>query len=502
MSLESMFGPRIWEGLPGDSLAVMQCDNCACATPGTQLPGRIQPSFIPSDATAQASILPGTIFQEVADHTVALGERGDRPLVLDSAAMALVGRVSRGARFGELREAFSQWPVPVLAQALEVLESAGIVTWQGAPTGASVVDRPAVLSAWLHLTNRCNLACAYCYVWHSDQCMTVQMARVAVEAVFRSAVKQGFAHIRLKYAGGEPVLNLRALQAAHQRAESLVATTGVFLDAVMLTNGTRLSNALISYLLRHRINVMLSLDGIGRFQDGQRPRARDGRGSFPEVQTGLERLLAQGLAPFVSVTVTEQNLGGLPEVMAFLIDRRVAFGLNFVREGAQRTPADRLPPAETLIAGLTAALRELARDVPDYSLLVGLADRADLSIPHTRACSAGLSYLVIGHDGRIAKCQMDLAATVTDVTAADPLADLLVDGAGLQNLPIDQRECRDCAWRYRCAGGCPRLAYSRNGHYAGRSPLCEVYRAIMVEVLNLEGLRLLRYAQPRLFVFH
>ena len=65
---------------------------------------------------------------------------------------------------------------------------------------------PQVLSAWLHLTDRCNLRCSYCYLPHVREDMSSETGRAAIDAIFRSAIVNNFQQIKLKYAGGESLL--------------------------------------------------------------------------------------------------------------------------------------------------------------------------------------------------------------------------------------------------------------------------------------------------------
>ncbi len=110
-----------------------------------------------------------------------------------------------------------------------------------------------------------------------------------------------------------------------------------------------------------------------------------------------------------------------------------------------------------------------------------------------RPCGAGQSYLVIDHHGRVAKCHMEIENPVTDIFAADPLAILRSDAIHLQNIRVEEKEgCRDCTWRYWCAGGCPLLTYRTTGRYDVKSPYCRVYKAIYPRLFRLEGLRLLK----------
>jgi uncharacterized protein len=102
---------------------------------------------------------------------------------------------------------------------------------------------------------------------------------------------------------------------------------------------------------------------------------------------------------------------------------------------------------------------------------------------------------VIDQHGGVAKCHMELERTVADISAADPLRLIREDQIGLQNPSVEEKQgCRDCAWRYWCAGGCPALTYRVTGRFDVKSPNCRIYKALFPEALRLEGLRLLKYS--------
>ncbi len=84
-----------------------------------------------------------------------------------------------------------------------------------------------VLTAWLHVTNACNLRCPYCYVHKSAEGMDETVGRAAVQAVINSAVAHGFPAVKLKYAGGEASLNHRLMISLHGQARALAAEHGL-----------------------------------------------------------------------------------------------------------------------------------------------------------------------------------------------------------------------------------------------------------------------------------
>jgi uncharacterized protein len=350
------------------------------------------------------------------------------------------------------------------------------------------------LTTWLHLTNACNLRCDYCYLHKTAEAMELGRGRQAVDAVFRSAVAHGFRRVKIKYTGGEATLNFALVPALHDYARRLAEGHGLELEGVVLSNGVRMTDQMIAELRTRGLRLMISLDGVGATHDAQRCFA-GGRGSFAHVERTLDRLMAHGLRPTISITVSRRNLAGLAETVSYVLDRDLPFALNFYRENECSAAVDLAYGDEQLIAAMKCAFAVIEMRLPSYSLLGALVDRARLDVPHDRPCGVGTSYLVIDQHGGVAKCQMEIGQVVTDVSAADPLRLVREDAIGVQNYAVEEKEgCRECAWRFWCAGGCPALTYRVTGRFDVKSPNCRVYKALFPAVLRLEGLRLLKYS--------
>ncbi|HCU92691.1 MAG TPA: radical SAM/SPASM domain-containing protein [Actinobacteria bacterium] len=356
-----------------------------------------------------------------------------------------------------------------------------------------------VLTAWLHVTNACNLRCPYCYVNKSAEGMDESTGQAAVEAVIRSAIAHGFPAVKLKYAGGEASLNHRLMMKMHAHAQELAAQSGLDLQATLLSNGVALSPGLIGALRSAGIRVMISLDGLGSQHDIQRPLV-NGRPSFQLVERTIGRLIGQDHAPHLSITITNRNVGGLAEVVRFALDRELTFSLNFFRDNdcAASFP-DLRYQEQTMIAALLEAFSVIEESLPRWSVLGSVLDRGQLLEPRQHACGVGQDYVVIDHLGRIAKCHMEIERTLGDILTHDPLQLIRTDTATVQNPPVEEKEgCRDCTWRYWCSGGCAVATFKATGRYDIKSPNCHIYKAIYPQALRLEGLRLLRYAAPAL----
>ena len=357
---------------------------------------------------------------------------------------------------------------------------------------------PKTLTAWLHVTNECNLRCDYCYITKTPDKMDVEQGRQSVDAVFRSAIANGFQSVKLKFAGGESTMNFSLLLELYDYARSQALEKGLGLAGVVLTNGVGITERMIDSLQERKLKLSISLDGVGEYHDAQR-KFINGKGSFHLVERSLDRLAARGLVPSITITVSNRNLEGLPQVVEFVLQRKLPFTINFYRENeCSAGHVDLAYNDGKIIEAMKKAFAVIEENLPPHSLLGSLVDRARLDAPHSKPCGVGDSYLVIDQNGKVAKCHMEIERSITDVSMPDPLKLIQLDQIGIQNVSVEEKEgCRDCTWRYWCAGGCPALTYRVTGRYDIKSPNCHIYKALFPEVLRLEGLRLLKYGMPK-----
>jgi uncharacterized protein len=353
---------------------------------------------------------------------------------------------------------------------------------------------PNKIVAWIHTTNHCNLKCDYCYIPHTPIDMSFETGCEVIRSIFRSAVEHHISHVELKYSGGEPLLRFPLIVELHRYAQQMAEELDLGLEGVVLSNGTLLTVEMIETLKSLDLRLSISLDGLGQYHDLHR-RYSSGRGSSGDVVDALDLALEHGLTPNISLTVSSRTAEGLPDVMAWILERDLPFSLNFYRENEfSASHEDMWLDDNKIINGMRAAFKVIENNLPRRSFLGGVVDRANLSMSHTHTCGVGQNYLVFDSQGRVSKCQMRMNEPVTNASAADPLAVIRSDREGIQNLSVEEKEgCKTCEWKNWCAGGCPLETYRATGRYDVKSPHCNIYKALFPEALRLEGLRLLKY---------
>ena len=136
-------------------------------------------------------------------------------------------------------------------------------------------------------STHCNLQCAYCYANGGNyRNAPAQMDKATAETCldyFTSV--SGYRQINgISFFGGEPLLNLDAIEAICRKAKDLY-DKGVLRKTprfAVTTNGTVVSDRVIRILNEYKVAVCVSIDGPTKLHDFLRPY-KDGKGSLKKV---------------------------------------------------------------------------------------------------------------------------------------------------------------------------------------------------------------------------
>ena len=120
----------------------------------------------------------------------------------------------------------------------------------------------------LHLTENCNMNCAYCVREKQPLRMSEAVVDAAVDLAFSSGKNAG-----LCFFGGEPLLETGLIYRAIRRCMLKTIETGKPAYYKMTTNGTLLTERFLENAHAVRMGIGLSFEGLAqdtcrRFQDG------------------------------------------------------------------------------------------------------------------------------------------------------------------------------------------------------------------------------------------
>lgn len=339
-----------------------------------------------------------------------------------------------------------------------------------APAPAPLAAVPHVV-AW-NLTERCNLACAHCYIsagpWHGaeGELTTDEVRRIADEIL---ALNPSPMFI---LSGGEPLLrtDLEAI-AAHATAGGATVVVG--------TNGTRLTAPRIASLQAAGVTgVAISVDSLdSRYHD----RFRHGGGALADTLAAVDRMREARLDFLVQTTVTPGNRGEIGSLAAWAADAgAICFNVYFLVETGRGAGMRALVPEEN--DALLAELVELGRRYRGTMMvrskcqpqIMRHAWERDPDAPLTRyatRCPCGVHYCRITPEGKVTPCPYTPA--VAGDLRRQGFAEVWNGSEVFARLRSGELggKCGRCEYRIVC-GGCRARAFAQSGDLLAADESC------------------------------
>jgi len=313
--------------------------------------------------------------------------------------------------------------------------------------------------AW-NLTQRCNLACAHCYIaagpWHSEagELSTDEVRRISDEILELNPSPM------FVLSGGEPLLrdDLEEI-AAHAKAGGATVVVG--------TNGTGLTEERIASLQGAGVTgVAVSVDSLsGRYHD----RFRHGGGAHHDTLAAVERLRQAQLDFIVQTTVTRGNRDEVAELAEWSAEMgAVCFNLYFLVETGRGEGMRGLAPEEN--EEVLAELVELGKHFrgrmmvrskcqPQIMRHVHRDDPASPLLHYATRCPCGVQYCRITPEGKVTPCPYlpKVAGDLRKQSFAEVWQGSEVFSA-LRRGELEGR-CGRCEYRAVC-GGCRARAWA------------------------------------------
>ena len=183
----------------------------------------------------------------------------------------------------------------------------------------------------LHLTDRCNLACRYCYQRHGAADMSFDTAARAVDTLATGR------NPGVIFFGGEPLLRKDLIFDLIDRCETREPNRFHY---KVTTNGTLLDESFLEEACRRRLAIALSCDGVREAHDKFR-LAPSGTGTWERVGEALHLLLRhQPYAP-VMMTVNPETACFFAESVLWFRDIGVRYLISSLNHAADWTDAER-----------------------------------------------------------------------------------------------------------------------------------------------------------------
>lgn len=300
------------------------------------------------------------------------------------------------------------------------------------------------------LSQRCNLACTYCYAKdaHSDQVLDFNVLKKCVDFVIDYPVNKTkrFTFI----GGGEPTLTWPLLRESIEYIRNRNCEQKV--NCSVVTNGTLLTKEKLDFFYKNQVRIVLSFEILKQVQDIQRPLA-SGRSSFGRVSEALTYIKQSGVTcDCIRSTITNLNV----EDMTLMV-QQLAENYSFIRYVDLEPVTDKNNTKDFYDRYINNFF-EAKRYGESVGITVYNSVSSSLSSVKTRFCRR---EFCLTPTGEIVCCHRVSSSN-------DSLFNTFLIGKVTSNsIEIDEnkiellsaiktnfKECSNCFAKYNCAGGC------------------------------------------------
>jgi uncharacterized protein len=336
------------------------------------------------------------------------------------------------------------------------------------------------LSTTIFLTDKCNLACSYCYEPNKEY-KTISRDDIVkfIKLLFDTPAYSSRKKIQLDFIGGEPLLEPDLIDFSiecffaegKRRNHPWIQCENFTIFAT--TNGTLFGEEKVQMLINKYPCLVLgvSLDGHKEAHDRNR-RYRNGDGSYDKIMEHFAWWKNKFKQPFVKGTLGRNNLDNLADMLYHQVE------LGMVKPWAnpvfeeQWTAADGQvykEQIETFIDRLCQNGMELATSIEAISKPKLTAEREDYW------CGTGKYMVALGLEGNLYPCHR-FSTNTHKYDIGNVETGLNEEKLNTLFTNFEKFKCRDCKQN----GGCPTCFASfydiHQGQFAPVQNLCEMVK--------------------------
>lgn len=329
---------------------------------------------------------------------------------------------------------------------------------------------------YLLLTDKCNLACKYCFIEGAIpadnvfELMSEETAKKAVDLFIRKAhlCEDPEHKLSIIFYGGEPTLNWETLQSSVLYIQQKISNGDLpsKTEITLITNGTLLNQERVAFIKAQDVRLSISCDGPGHYNDGR--LFHDGRKSIDRVMQSFDLLREADIPISVSCTISSFNNKNIREIAQWLCDEKViSVGFNL----PMCVPNQPLP-SDTMIKDAAIALTDCYEVFRQHSIYEDRVGRKIDAFAQTHIypfdCGGCGGQIVIAPDGQVGICHAYLGErkffdfNVHDTKDVD-LSNHPDFVEWSKRSPLNMPQCYDCPVLGICGGGCAKNAEVQTG---------------------------------------
>lgn len=335
-------------------------------------------------------------------------------------------------------------------------------------------NRAAIMTAYIHVTNKCNLHCLGCY---SDNTARNKECDLSSKDMLRILDELRLAGIEnLVISGGEPLFR-RDIADLVQHAKESCGIERI----TLITNGTVGRRETYTRLAPYLDTMAVSLDTYS----SECPAYLRDEGIFDKIVFHIKQMQESGLKVSILPTLHHKNAERMLEYIELSkqLGTEISFSIFTTRQ-------------EKMYEDYTLSKKDLkyiSEHFSNYKI-------DDMPINNTlegkRHCGTGCNIISVGTDGSVYPCHMLMEnqfkiGNLVEKGLAVILRESKCQKRCWENDVKDIAGCRECEFQYLCGGGCRARAYLVHGNIQSPDPFCSMYKEFYKETFSamMENIR-------------
>lgn len=322
-----------------------------------------------------------------------------------------------------------------------------------------------VTAAYLHVTQRCNLACVGCYSLDEQRNRLVDAPLDSITRAIGQLAGAGL--VSLVISGGEPFLRADLPDiAAYAKQVGIEKVT-------ILSNGLCISSNVLEQLAPYVDCISVSFDGCSADSTAY----IRGEQRFDELVAAVGMVRESGIPAHIIPTVHARNVDDLPVYVQLAKDLDATLNFSLLTcEPNDVHLGDLLPDGDKLrMLGRSLLTLDGGKPLSLLDAPVGL----NLSVKSN--CGVGYRELSIGADGTIYPCHMLQRPEFAMGNAFTGTVDEALESdvsKKFRALDVESFEgCGTCRYMRICGGGCRARSLFESGDVESRDSYCTMIQA-------------------------
>ena len=328
----------------------------------------------------------------------------------------------------------------------------------------------------IHLTDKCNLRCKYCYENKKESDIPFEYIKDLIDYELEQKNKYSI----INFYGGEPLLKKEMIVKTIDYINSKKSETVFYY--CMTTNGTLIDDEFLKYMKDNNfISIGYSIDGIEKSHNLNRITA-DGKGSFEKVLENAKKVLKEFKNVVAMVVVTKNNIEYLDENVKFLIN----IGFKFIN--LQFNYLDNWEDKDLeIIKKQYENISKIYADeiIKENDINIPLIDdkvrtHVEEGYNCNKECKMGMKTINIGTDGNFYPCMQFVGDSNFIIGNCKDGINVEARNKLIMSSGKENEICKDCSINRRCKHTCSCKNYMTTKDINNLSPIiCETEKIII-----------------------